>query len=152
NTVVSNLELRDLLRAISASLRSLMQCDGVGVSLPDRESNQLRLYALDFPEGKGIIREEIVVPMEEDWGPARGFRTGEPLILNGRELARVDRLAAAEGFETVCFLPLLSRNRILGVLGLGRLQDNSFTEDDVDFLRQVASQVAIAVENALAYR
>src|SRR5712692_6235135 len=122
NTVVSNLELRDLLRSISASLRSVMQCDGVGVLLPDSESNQLRLYALDFPESKGIIQEEIGEPVEEDSAPARVFRTGEPLTLRSRELAQVDRLAAAEGIESLCLLPLLSRNRVLGVLGLGRLQ------------------------------
>jgi formate hydrogenlyase transcriptional activator len=52
NTIVSNLELRDLLRAISASLRSLMQCDGVGVALPDSDGGQLRVHALDFPNSK----------------------------------------------------------------------------------------------------
>ena len=60
NTIVSNLELRDLLRAISASLRSVMQCDGVGVALPDGESKQLLVYALDFPNSKGQIREETL--------------------------------------------------------------------------------------------
>src|SRR6202158_98423 len=54
-TIVSNLELRDLLRAISASLRSVMQCDGVGVALPEPESKQLRVYAFDFPNSKGLI-------------------------------------------------------------------------------------------------
>jgi formate hydrogenlyase transcriptional activator len=47
---------------------------------------------------------------------------------------------------------LVSRNRTVGVLCLGRLHDNPFTGDEVDFVRQVAAQVAIAVENALTYR
>src|SRR5579884_3504178 len=50
NTVVSNLDLRDLLRAVAASIRRVMQCDGVGVGLPDEE-NRLQLYALDYPDG-----------------------------------------------------------------------------------------------------
>src|SRR6266403_4188230 len=58
NQVVSNLELRDLLRAISHDVRRVMQCDYAGLSLPDGESEQLRVYALDFPEGKGFLREE----------------------------------------------------------------------------------------------
>src|SRR6266567_5126568 len=61
NTIVSNLELRDLLRAISGSLRSVMQCDGVGIALPDRESGQLRVYALDFPGSKGSAQEETLI-------------------------------------------------------------------------------------------
>ncbi len=154
NAVVSNLELRDLLRAISAGVRPVMQCDGVGVSLLDSESGQLQLYALDFPGSKGFIREEILLPVEDS--PAGSvLRTGQPLALNSRDLAQLDppdRVAEAEGLKALCRLPLVSRNRVLGILGLGRLQDHAFTQDDVDFLSQVASQVAIAVENALAYR
>src|SRR5712692_4619925 len=155
NNVVSNLELRDLLRAISASVRRVMRCDGVGVSLLDSDSNQLRLYALDFPESKGILREEALIPVEGNSPAGDVIRTGEPLTLNSRELAQLDPpdlLAEAESLKAICRLPLVGRGRILGILGLGRLQEDEFTQDEVDFLRQVASQVTIAVENALAYR
>src|SRR5258708_5374872 len=81
NTIVSNLELRDLLRSVSTSLRSVMQCDGVGIALPDREGGQLRVYALDFPNSKGVIREEIVIGPNEDSPGARVFRTGEPVSI-----------------------------------------------------------------------
>jgi len=46
---------------------------------------------------------------------------------------------------------LISHDRVLGVLGLSRLEAIPFSQDDVHFLMQVSSQVAIAVENALAY-
>lgn len=58
NRVVSNLQLRDLLRAISASVRRVMQCDLVGVFLPDSEGDRLKTFVLDFPESIGSIREE----------------------------------------------------------------------------------------------
>src|SRR6266852_931602 len=57
NQVVSNLELRDVLRTISQDVRRVMQCDYAGLSLPEAENQQLRLYALDFPEGKGFFHE-----------------------------------------------------------------------------------------------
>ena len=60
-------------------------------------------------------------------------------------------MIAGEGLQAHCLLPLISRNHILGVLGLGRQRENAFSRDDVEFLTQVANQVAIAVENALAY-
>ena len=50
NRVVSNLNLRDVLREISANIRRVMQCDGVGIDLPSPEDKKLRLYALDFPD------------------------------------------------------------------------------------------------------
>ena len=42
NTLVSNLECRDLLRMVSASIRRVMHCDTVGVWLPDGEQVYLR--------------------------------------------------------------------------------------------------------------
>src|SRR5258705_464481 len=59
NSIVSKLDLRDLLRDISASLRRLMQCDAVGITLPDQETDELKLFALDFPGAKGFLREEM---------------------------------------------------------------------------------------------
>jgi formate hydrogenlyase transcriptional activator len=154
NSVIANLELRDVLRAISASIRRVMQCDGVGVALPEADGDQLRVYALDFPDSKGFVQEGHLMPIEGS-PLGRVFQTGKPL-LQGRpdptQLApEVYRVAAGEGFASGCTLPLISRNRILGTLSLGRRQEHAFPQDDVDFLAQIASQVAIAVENALAY-
>src|ERR1700732_3310464 len=77
NTLVSNLEFRDLLRAISASIRRDMHCDVVGVLLPDSEQRQMHSHALDFPETKGFAKEGSLLPVE---GSIVGdvFKTGKP--------------------------------------------------------------------------
>ncbi|MCU1235292.1 MAG: transcriptional regulator, NifA subfamily, Fis Family [Candidatus Solibacter sp.] len=152
NTIVSNLELRDLLRAISASIRSVMQCDGVGVALPDGESKQLRVYAFDFPNSKGLAREDILIPANEDSPAARAFQNGEPASILSTDIDRIDPLAAAEGLKSLCHIPLISRNRTVGLLSLARLEPIPFSPRDIEFLSLVANQVAIAVENALAYQ
>ena len=153
NSVVAHLDLRPLFQAISATLRRVMPCDYVGVALADVESHQLRLYALDFPAGQGFLQEDMLIPME---GSASGkvFQTGKPLALSGPAWldSEIYQVGAVEGFQSGCFLPLISRQRVLGVLQLARLQAQAFTQDDVEFLSQVANQVAIAVENALDYR
>jgi formate hydrogenlyase transcriptional activator len=153
NSVVSTLDLRELLRNISANLRRVMQCDFVGVGLPDAgSSSHLRLYAIDFPESKGFITEESLIPIEGS-RPGTAFKTGEPYVSMMRDEADLtpDSPPLAEGFKVGCVLPLASRGRIHGVLTLGRREENAFSPDEVQFLMQVASQVAIAVENALAY-
>src|SRR5713101_1161179 len=153
NTLVSNLEFRDLLRAISASIRRVMQCDSVGVWLPDSKQGQLRAHALEFPESKGFAKEDLLQPFE---GSLIGsvFITGKPLVVDKADITSEwsAPMARAEGFESGCALPLISRNRTLGILTLGSRVENSFSPEDVDFLMQAAGQVAIAVENALAYR
>jgi len=71
----------------------------------------------------------------------------DPAQVSPEEYARL----AGEGLQSHCLLPLISRQRCLGVLGLGRRLEQAFRQEEVAFLAQVASQVAIAVENALAY-
>src|SRR5467141_2744841 len=59
--------------------------------------------------------------------------------------------ASGEGINSFCDMGLASRNRLLGVMALARRQENTFDEDEVAFLTQVAHQVAIAMQNALAH-
>jgi formate hydrogenlyase transcriptional activator len=154
NSVVSTLDLRELLRNVAANLRRVMQCDFAGVGLPDPgDSAHLRLYAVDFPESKGFIREEVLIPIEGT-PPGEAFKTGEPYVAKVQDMAHMapDSPASAEGFATGCVLPLASRGRIHGVLTLARREEKAFGPDEVQFLMQVASQIAIGVENALAYK
>src|SRR5262249_34935611 len=131
-----------------------MGCDGVGVLLPDSDGRHLRLVALDFPNSKGTVVEEITTPINEDMPLSKVFRSGKPGFLNHQVLANLNdprALSITEGVKALGFLPLLNRNRVLGVLGVARLEDHPFSQDDSDFFMQIASQVAIAVDNALAY-
>src|SRR5580700_10017654 len=90
NTLVSNLEPRDLLRAISASIRQDMHCDVVGVWLPDVERRQLRQRVMDFPESKGYVREDSLYPVD---GSMVGtvFKTGKPMVIGTKEDALNER-------------------------------------------------------------
>jgi formate hydrogenlyase transcriptional activator len=154
NQVVSNLQLRDLLRAISASVRQVMRCDCASLALPHEENKQLQLYILDFPEGKGFLHEEGLYSMEgSPYGTA--FRTMKPFALDSPFTGWLDNPVVqsriSEGFKSLCFLPLIRQNRAIGTLNLGRLRGDSFTGEDLYFLGQVASQIAIALENSLEY-
>jgi formate hydrogenlyase transcriptional activator len=154
NTLVSNLEGRDLLRTISASIRQVMGCDAVGVWVPDVDELHLRQLAMDFPEGRGFVREGSLHPIE---GSVIGnvFKTGKPIVLEvmSEELTPEEAPEIhAEAIESGCALPLISRGRTLGVLTLASRVENSFSPEDVAFLLQAAGQVAIAIESGLAYR
>src|ERR1700675_842619 len=74
NNVVSNLEIRDVLKAVIANVRQIMRSDFAGVGLPDSDGGRLRVYALAFA-GDGTLSENESVPAEETV-PARVFRTG----------------------------------------------------------------------------
>jgi formate hydrogenlyase transcriptional activator len=153
NRITSNLQLRELLRAVAANIREVMQCDAVAVSLVDSASGTSKLYVLDFPQGKGLIKEERVLTIA---GAARRvLETLKPAVVNQvdpSELpAEIYDEVVAEGLKSSCLFPLISRGRALGILSLARTTEAPFTPSDVGFLTQAAGQIAIAIENALAY-
>jgi formate hydrogenlyase transcriptional activator len=151
NHLVSNLDFRDLLRTAVASTRRVMGCDGVGITLPDSNNTHLRIYALDFPFKDESHHEDSLVPIDEDVS-GTVYRTGKlwcGSVEEARRLGMKDTAQADVG--TVCILPLFSRGRVLGTFGVVKYQENAFTGSDIEFLSQIAKQVAIAVENACAF-
>ncbi len=154
NQVVSNLEFSDLLHAISSGVRRVMEADAAAVMLPDEEGKHLRVHALDFPDTRGVFTEGALVPIEGTL-PGNAFQTGKAIVLNQLDRETIPeemyRKAKGEGLNSFCDLPLIGRKRLLGVLAVARKEENTFDEDQVNFLTQVANQVAIAIENAIAY-
>src|SRR5437899_1673792 len=59
--ITSSLDLREVLRAVAANIREVMHADAVGVALPDAASGKFRVFAMDFPHGKGVVKEELLV-------------------------------------------------------------------------------------------
>jgi len=155
NQVVSNLEFHDLLRAASASVRQVMRCDAAAVMLADEDGTHLVVHALDFPESRGVFTEGGLVPIDGSM-PGETFKRGKPTIVNRLDASEMPpemvQKASAEGLNSFCDIPLISKGRLLGVLAVARRQENGFGDEEVSFLIQAANQVAIGVENALSYR
>jgi formate hydrogenlyase transcriptional activator len=153
NQVVSNLNFDELLRTISASVRRLMSYDAAAIMLPEPDGVHLRVHALDFPDRKGFFKEQLLIPIDGS-GPGQTFRSGKPWVLNRLDPELNPEMyakAAAEGINSFCDVPLISRGRMLGVLAVARREQDAFDGEETVFLSQVAQQVAIGVENALAY-
>jgi formate hydrogenlyase transcriptional activator len=155
NAVNSTLDVRQLFAAISSCLRTVLHHDYASLSLYDQETRQLRLYALDFPESKGLLNEEMSVPVEST--PANeAFASRKPVILVASDSRRFPSEVAeqhiAEGLKSGCCVPLITHEKALGTLNVGSRSENFPTPEDLELLSQVANQIAIALENALAYR
>jgi formate hydrogenlyase transcriptional activator len=163
SSVTSKLDLRQMVEALSTNLFRVMQCDVSALLVPDSESGALRVTILHNPDAKGPFREGSLVPMN---GSISGqvLRKGESIRIDSFEQVRDDpeifgnpdgrllyQRVIEEGLRTGCYLPLIGRDHVVGVLMLCRRSDNHFAKDDVILLEQVACQVAIAVENTLEY-
>lgn len=130
-----------------------MQVDGVALILPDSGGKQMQIQVLDFPNAKGLV-EDASRPLNGSL-PGHVLRSGRSWVGDvkaWRKSGFDDTVLTAEGVQALCILPLIRCGRALGVLCLVRQRKSAFTPDDVEFLTQIAGQVAIAIDNALAYR
>jgi len=153
NAMVSNLELQSLMKTIATCLAKVSHYDAVGLALYDPEINQLRAYA--NPTDQAFIDEGQPIPFEGS-APGLAFTTGRPVLLDRVKGQRFDsdfsKRFRTAGFKSGGAVPLIAHGRKLGTLGFATLHETVFSDDEVELLCQVANQVAIAVENILAFR
>jgi PAS domain S-box-containing protein len=153
--LLANLDISKLLSAISAGIRKVVPHDFATLAFHDSDTDQLRLQLLDVAYEKGMPAKEITVPVEGS-APGWVFRRREPLILNQLDTSRFEpatlRHLIAAGLKSACWLPLVSRDRALGILAVASRREAAFTQSDVAMLGPITSQVALAVDNALAFR
>ena len=155
NVLVSTRELPELFRGIITSLEKVIHHDYTSLALRDSASGLLKIHALDFASRPGMFNQEITVPL--DTTPSGVcFTTGQPLIARGAEIDRfpneIIRALRGEGVQTICCVPLTTQGRTFGTLNLASRREDAFPQHDVELLQQVGGQIAIAVENALAFK
>ena len=154
NSVVANLELRALFGALSANLRRVIEYDSASLMLPE-DADKLRLYALDFPDGRGYLQPNMLISMEGT-NVGAAFKTGVGRIVGSGALpfstGEIARIRAGEGFQSLLVAPLESNGARVGVLSLSSRRERAFSPGDLDFATQIGRQVAIAVSNALEHR
>jgi formate hydrogenlyase transcriptional activator len=152
--IVSHRDLETLFQELADSLHQVARFDFLSLVLHDAASNTMRLHVLETvePVPPGTV---IILPPEED--PAGlVWQTQQPLVTSRlAELGRWPRLlerVQPYGVQSCCWLPLTTARRRLGTLVFTCKQLSAYDTADLDFLHQVANQVAVAVENALAFQ
>jgi len=154
NAVVTHLDLARLLHATSTSIRKVIAHDAAAIALYDSDSRQLRLHTFDL-QYAGRAEEGALLPLE---GTPEGlsFTSRSPVVIRNLDLkefpSRETKKAYDDGLRSACIIPLLAHDRALGTLVIANLRENAFSEEDAELLTHIATQIAIATENALAYR
>jgi formate hydrogenlyase transcriptional activator len=152
--IVSQRDLHALFHELADRLHQVARFDYLTLVLHEAATNTMRMHILETcePVPPGTV---IVLPVEED--PAGlVWQTQQPLITSSldelRRWPRLLELAPPFGVQSFCWMPLTTARRRLGTLNFTSKQVGAYDVADLDFLQQVANQVAVAVENALAFQ
>jgi len=154
SVLLANMDVRKLLCAISESIREVIPHHSATVGLYDESLALLSVEFLDLEHQK-VQREGVSLPVVGS--PAgEAFRTREPVILERMEGSRFApeamRHLTALGMCSGCWVPLILSGKAIGALAVSSLHEAAFNLRDAKILTLVAHQVAIAVNNATAFR
>jgi formate hydrogenlyase transcriptional activator len=153
NAITSELELKDLIPAVSRLLETRLAHHFVSVTLWDAEARRLRRHALVFPNGQGVIQTGALVA---DNAPSHlVYLSGETRVFRWADIVALGEPVAgimtAEGLRTICCVPLQTPRARHGTINVARPDDVPFDDAEVSLLEQIARQIAIAIENAVAF-
>ncbi|MGO9568327.1 MAG: GAF domain-containing protein [Desulfomonilaceae bacterium] len=155
NALASTTDLDQLLAVIVGEVQNVLNCEGAGVLLYDKERDDFYWKTVrDRESFLSSAQEDIRIPKDQGvcgWV----FSTGEPALVNDalndpRVYREVD---TKSGFitRTMICVPLQTREKRLGVLYALNKIDAAFTDEDVEIMVALSSNVALALENASYY-
>ncbi len=156
HTVSQSLEIIDVLQNAMAAVLEVMPADACWIYLQRETESFMRLRAQrGLPaDVAGRVRDSVVVPNQGVMGQVAAG--GEPIFLEAADLDPAewpdDPIIAETRWQALMAAPLLAKERIIGVLGIGATTDRTFTENEVELLQAIGDQIAIAVVNARLYR
>jgi formate hydrogenlyase transcriptional activator len=150
--LVSEGEVRDLLRAAIGSVRRLVSSDAAFLFVRGRNSAELETYVFDLSVGAARLREGAAIPVASTIA-GQVFETGE-LWAGSREQAQATSMGSdpsllIAGSRMTCVLPIRGRSEVLGTLAVARCKNNPYDPDEINFLTQVSKQIAFPVEHVL---
>jgi formate hydrogenlyase transcriptional activator len=152
--IVSQRDLHALFHELSDRLHQVAHFDFLSLVLHEDASNTMCLHILETPEPVPPGTMLVLSPEEDPAGLV--WQTQKPLITASvAELGRWPRFlerVQPYGVQSYCWLPLTTARRRLGTLVFTSKKPSAYDRADLDFLQQAANQVAVAVENALAFQ
>ena len=152
-SIASHRDLEELFRDLAHRLPKVVPFDYINAVLHEPALDVMRLWLLVTSIPSTII-PGLEIPVDESPG-GWVWKTQQALTVNDvaqeRRFPKVMALLRENGIQSFCVVPLTTAQRRLGAMGFGSLQPRIYQESELAFMRQVAKQVAVAVDNALAY-
>ncbi len=157
NAVLSRLDIDELVSEVAKEIHRYFRIDAISVVLRSDRKGKLNIYSTHYLDASHPVHDQSEVD-EAGTLTEHVFKSKEMLLLNLHEhdtLAPYEKMLFemwGNKIQTLCLLPLMSGNTLLGVLKLAQCDEQVFTTTNLKLLRQIAERVSIAIDNALAYR
>ena len=143
NAVNLSLTLEDVLGVAAEEARRLVPFDRLGIALLSEEDDHIDVLAVGAGTRRqraAFVREDVAWAFRRPMAWCYGGEGPPPHLVQG--------LLSGGGIQAMATVPLVSKDRVIGSMNLGRLQATPFTPADLAVMESVARHIAIALDNA----
>src|SRR5271157_950503 len=151
-SIAAQHQLSPLIAELSRCLKRLVSFDFIGLSLLEPADRMVRLHVLET-EHPVVDLPDPFRTRYEDGPTVEALRTRQPFyqpkLQAETRYPMLRELLGRHGIQSFCVVPLYTVQRDLGSLSFGSTREDACPPEDLEFMRQVARQVAVAVDNAL---
>jgi len=141
----------ELLMAIYTECSAVINCTLFSIALHDEHTNELA-FELDIRDGQKLQKERL--PLGEGLN-SWVVEHHQPLLIGSTAEERrfgIKSVVDTKATESWLGVPMIARDRVVGVIAVESYKKNAFTADDLILLTAIANQAAVAIENAHLYR
>lgn len=140
--------LCEITQAALHQIRQLVPCQQASIVLFDFQVSEATVLALHL---NGETRLEPRVPLPLAAGGIEALQRGEVNMVQDiltSELPPATQTFLGEGVCAYINVPMIAQSELIGSLNLGRHRFSAFTPQQVDVAREVADQLALAIQQA----
>ena len=149
-TVSQTLNLGEILDSVLDKVMEVMGVEASGIFLLDEQTNRLLLRAHRGMPAR-LVRDLKMLNIEDGF-IGKVAQSGKPLLMDDVSVDhRLSRSKARGKFESFAAVPIIAKEKIRGVMGVGSHRYREFPDWEVRMLGTISNQIGMAIENAQLY-
>jgi serine phosphatase RsbU (regulator of sigma subunit)/putative methionine-R-sulfoxide reductase with GAF domain len=153
--IISQLSVATIVDTVYGHVNDLMDATGFGIGLFESDENRV-VYPL-YIEGEEKFKNVVYDLKDENRLTALCFNKRKEIVINNYEIdfpkyvKSNQKPLAGKSVESLVYLPLVFKDKALGVITVQSFKPNAYTTYHINILRNLASYATIALENAQLY-
>lgn len=147
-SVLTGLERETIVKTVLGNLRTVIPCETVGISLMEPGGNgAARTYVEGSGTGESADLQHTAAVLAPEESQRLRMTDGSLVVESGDGFQGLLSPLSGHGFRTFVLLPILCKEKMAGVLAMGYGKGTARAREDILRARQIADQVAVALDN-----
>lgn len=147
HTITSNRYIEEILNLIVTMTAGMMSSKICSIMILDEQKGELKIVATQSLSDEYRRKANVKIGESVSGRAVKEQRPITVLDVTRDQQYRFPDLAKKEGVCSLVSVPMMVKNRVVGVINSYTSTEHAFTQEEIKILQAVANQAAVAIEN-----